>query len=75
LATVYTQVAEALGWKWSHAHGGFINERYRDNPGHENENSWQSYWVCECAEDACDRDDIATEEQAANFLRDRAQFH
>jgi hypothetical protein len=65
---IYRLAAEALGWRWSDAHAGYISESHRDNPGHEHDGSWQSYKVCEDAEDACFIDGIANPEQAATLL-------
>lgn len=57
--------AHALGWRWSSAHDGYINERYRNRPN-EDPNGWGSYEVEPDAEHACFRDGIETIEQAKN---------
>jgi hypothetical protein len=51
--------AAKLGWTWSHAHGGLINERHRAQGL-----GWDTYKVAADAEEACDWDGIETEEQA-----------
>ena len=64
---VYRKAAGLLGWVWSHAHGGYINDRYRDRPN-TSPNRWDSYRVADDAEEACFWDHIETLEHAAIFV-------
>lgn len=56
--TDYKKAAEVLGWRWSHAHGGYISESHREGT------EWSGYRVAECAEDACFLDGIENDQMA-----------
>lgn len=66
----YDKAAEMLGWRVSHAHGGLINDRYRDRPN-TRPNEWASYRVADNAEEACFWEGIETLEQAGVYVRDQ----
>jgi hypothetical protein len=61
---IWQPLAKQLGWRWSHAHGGYINESHRSRP----EPGWGSYDVADDAEAACDASGIETIEQALAAL-------
>lgn len=44
---IWIEAAALLGWKWSNAHNGYINENERTGP------NWDDYVVAMDAEDAC----------------------
>jgi hypothetical protein len=58
LYAAFRQAADALGWRWSHAHGGYISE------GHRNGSEWSDYFVAMDTRDACFQDGVETFEQA-----------
>jgi hypothetical protein len=60
--TPYQKAAELLGWKWSHAHGGLINEGHRNGP------DWSVYFVATDAQDACFQDGIENDAEAAAYV-------
>lgn len=65
--TVFRKAAEALGWKRSAAHGGWISE------GHRRQGiGWDSYKVAMDAEEACFWDGIETEAQASELIKSRS---
>lgn len=69
--TVFQQVAERKGWRWSPPHGGYINENHRDNYDREGRyigDSWASYRVADDAEEACFFDGIENEAEAHDHL-------
>jgi hypothetical protein len=66
-ASIYSLAAQKLGWEFSQAFNGFINERYRNRPN-EDPNGWGSYEVEPDAEQACFRDGIETEMQALELI-------
>lgn len=57
---IWRPLAEKLGWRWSSAHGGYINESHRNRP----EPGWGSYDVAATSEDGCFASGIETIEQA-----------
>lgn len=65
--TNFQIAAELLGWQWSHAHGGYINESHRRQGG-----QWSDYQVAETAEDACFIDGIETDMAAMKLVADHA---
>lgn len=60
---VWKPCAAKLGWYWSSAHGGYINEGQRDQGL-----GWDSYRVQEDVEDACFASGVETLEQALAML-------
>lgn len=54
-------LARALGWKWSPAHDGWINESHRNRPG-EDPNGHGSYEVAADIEEALFWSGIETDE-------------
>lgn len=60
---VFAAAAKALGWRFSHALGGYIHESHRNRPG-EDPNGWGSYEVADDAEEACFWEGIETLGQA-----------
>lgn len=65
---VWRDAAEILGWKWSAAYDGYINDNHRSRPG-TRPIDWDSYEVAHDAEEACFRDGLETITQAENHLR------
>ncbi len=64
---IFAKAAEMRGWKLSQAHGGYINERYRNRPG-EDPTSWGSYEVADTAEEALFWDGVETLEDAKKMI-------
>lgn len=61
---IWTPLAKRLGWDWSAAHGGYINESHRNRP----QPGWGSYDVAETSEDACFISGVETIEEAIAWL-------
>lgn len=59
---IWVRASEQVGWRWSAAHAGFINENEKkaSTPG----GSWSDYRVAADAEDACFISGITTIEEA-----------
>lgn len=62
---IWKPCAAKLGWYWSHAHGGYINEGERGYMGRE---GWAGYRVETDVEDACFTSGVETLEQALAVL-------
>lgn len=65
---IWRPLAAQLGWKWSHALGGYINEGHRGRPGPSNGLGWDSYEVADTAQDACFQSGVETLDEALSKL-------
>lgn len=64
---IWHKTAVALGWRWSNAHDGYINETHK-NQRDEKRHTFETYLVTGDAEQACFYDGIETIEQALSKL-------
>ena len=65
---VYEKAAEELGWRWSPAFDGYINDGHRNGP------DWKDYVVAQTAEDACLLDGVENDADAEALLRKNAHL-
>lgn len=61
---IWKDAAHILGWKWSAAHDGYINERERKGP------TWADYIVASDAEEACHIEGIDRLQKALNVIQE-----
>lgn len=68
LDTLWIEVADLNGWRWSKAHDGYINECERKGP------NWADYVVAPDAREACFLSGIETCREAHQCIEDHGQF-
>ncbi len=68
LDAVWAEVADLMGWKWSAAHNGYINENERRGP------TWADYVVAPDAREACFLSGVETERDAFAQIEANSQF-
>ena len=64
MKAIWIEAAHLLGWQWSEAHGGYINESERTGP------AWADYIVERDAEDACWRSGVETLRQVHDTIEE-----